>query len=126
MSTPDKQAKRLAQLSSAKKALLEKWVRNDAPDAALHAIPRRTEAEPIRPSFVQEWNARYPGNETSAILLEGPLEKEILERSFDELIRRHETLHTAYPFVAGVLTPVVLTPAPFTLQIEDLQTLPEA
>src|SRR5205807_9990040 len=61
-----------------------------------------------------------------AISLSGPLQKTALERSFNELVRRHETLRTRFAISEGdpvqVIEPAVSVPLP----VADLADLAEA
>ena len=62
-----------------------------------------------------------------ALRIEGPLDVPALERSFGELIRRHEALRTALPAGAeGRPVQVVRPWARFTLPVADLRGLPRA
>ncbi|HEU0012159.1 MAG TPA: amino acid adenylation domain-containing protein, partial [Longimicrobium sp.] len=100
------------------------------------------QAPPIRPvprggdlpaSFTQErlWfvDRLEPGSPTyhmpSAYRLRGALDVAALERAFDTLVRRHETLRTALPEVDGLPVQRIAPPAPFVLPVTDLSGLVE-
>jgi amino acid adenylation domain-containing protein len=61
-----------------------------------------------------------------SIRLEGPLDVAALERTFAELVRRHEVLRTAFAEVGGVPVQRVFPPPAVTLAPHDLSRLPEA
>src|SRR5881227_1206121 len=94
--------KRLADLSPAKQALLEKRLRDERQQEGDRTtdIPRRAqeEAAPLsftqqRLWFMQQWepeSAVY--NEVVAIRLSGPLHVEALTQAVREIMRRHEVL----------------------------------
>lgn len=92
-------------LSSAKKALLEKWLRGRlTANGGSAPIPRRPPGEEAPPSFAQQrlWflyrlepeSAAY--NLPVALQLEGRLDLAALEKSLDEIVRRHEVLRTTF------------------------------
>jgi amino acid adenylation domain-containing protein len=58
--------------------------------------------------------------------LQGPLDVPALQRSLDELVRRHETLRTAIGAKGGIPCQIVLPPTPFPLTLTDLQERPDA
>jgi amino acid adenylation domain-containing protein len=60
-----------------------------------------------------------------ALRLGGMLNHRILERSFLELIRRHETLRTTFPALNGEPRQVIVETDHFSIPIEDLTTLSE-
>jgi pristinamycin I synthase-3/4 len=104
--------------------------------AAVGPIPRLSRtSEPLRAplSFAQErlWfldrlasgNPFY--NMPGAVRLAGPLDRGVLERSFAELIRRHEALRTTFVEVAGAPVQVIGEGA-VAFPIVDLAGLPEA
>jgi amino acid adenylation domain-containing protein len=67
-----------------------------------------------------------PGNPTynipTAVRLSGSLNVAILERSFNELISRHEVLRTVFPTVAGQPVGAIAPANNFTLSVLDLRT----
>src|SRR6185503_1002583 len=95
-----------------------------------HIIPvKREGAVPL--SFAQErlWflNQLEPGsaayNVPCKARFKGTLDVGILERTLTEILRRHESLRTAFTTIDGKVTQVISPPAPLTLQIVDLSTL---
>jgi hypothetical protein len=54
----------------------------------------------------------------------GVVEREALSLAFDRLIERHEALRTRFDFVGNDLCQVIAAPAPFDLEVIDLQHLP--
>ncbi|HJP94904.1 MAG TPA: amino acid adenylation domain-containing protein [Pyrinomonadaceae bacterium] len=71
-----------------------------------------------------------PGNPfyniPSAIRLRGNLNVAALERSFNEIVRRHETLRSNFLSQEGQPVQVVAPARPLKLEVIDLQPLPEA
>src|SRR6185437_4945597 len=55
-----------------------------------------------------------------ALKLSGTLNETALERSFDELVRRHESLRTRFIVIDGVPHQIVDSPEPLALNREDL------
>jgi amino acid adenylation domain-containing protein len=88
---------------------------------------RRTEA-PL--SFAQErfWvvgrdrNTAY--NVPSPMRIRGPFDSRVLERCFQEVFRRHDSLRTRFLEKDGVAVQVVDPPGPWTLPRIDLEGLP--
>jgi non-ribosomal peptide synthetase component F/acyl carrier protein len=98
---------RLAGLSDAKRAMLERLVA-ERRAAAAQVRPRpRPERVPL--SFGQErlWLVEQITRNTSAyhvpvaLRLEGALDADALDRAMQEVVRRHETLRTGIPSEAG-------------------------
>ena len=96
-------AQRLAQLSPAKRALLELKVQQArAGRTAGGSIPRRADKNYAPLSFAQQrlWflNQLEPEsfayNETSALRLEGHLDVDVLQRALNAIVERHEVLRT--------------------------------
>jgi aspartate racemase len=65
-------------------------------------------------------------NVPEAWRLQGPLNVPALQRSLDELVRRHETLRTAIGAKGGIPCQIVLPPKPFPLALTDLRGRPDA
>jgi acyl carrier protein len=61
-----------------------------------------------------------------AIRLRGPLNVAAAERTFNEVVRRHEALRTTFVAREGRPVAVVAPPAPFPVQLLDLTGLPES
>ncbi len=65
-------------------------------------------------------------NLPEALRCDGPLDVGALERSFAEIVRRHEALRTTFVKVEGVPRQVIAREASFSLPVVDLSALPEA
>ncbi|MBH8554256.1 amino acid adenylation domain-containing protein [Nostocaceae cyanobacterium CENA357] len=96
---------RRSQLSLAKRALLEKRLQGKfAADSSEQTIPKRPHNQSVPLSFAQQrlWflhqldpkSATY--NQPVAVQLTGWLNVEALNRSINEIIHRHEVLHTTF------------------------------
>jgi amino acid adenylation domain-containing protein len=87
----------------------------------------------LRPSFGQErfWfiDQFRPGltayNIFGAVRMRGPLDLATLERSFDELLRRHEVLRTTFAAADGLPVQVIHPPYRMRVPLIDLSALPE-
>ena len=109
------------------KADLEQLRARKAEIAAL--IRNRGARVPL--SFAQErlWFLEQLGMSASAynvplgLRLRGPLNVAALECTFDELVRRHETLRTRFGAADGVPYQLVDPPGPFQLELNDLSAL---
>nr|WP_275900411.1 non-ribosomal peptide synthetase [Pyxidicoccus trucidator] len=103
--------------------------------AGTHAPPltraARDSALPL--SFAQQrlWFLEQlaPGNTVynvpSAVRLTGSLDVSALQRAFDDLVRRHESLRTVFQVVNGEPVQVITTRGPDPLHTVDLSSLPE-
>jgi len=111
-------------------------------EAALHG-GKRTEPPPLVPvardqelplSFAQQrlWflDQLQPGtssyNVPDAVLLRGPLDTKALERTFNEISRRHEVLRTTFALFDGGPAQVIAPPQDWRLPVLDLSSMPEA
>lgn len=124
---------RIATLSAEKRALLERRLlrRNPNPAGEPSILPRSA-TEPGCLSFAQErlWFlhqfeseiALY--NDAALRRVTGPIRRDLLERSLNEIVRRHEALRSCFPTVGGRPTLVVQPPAPLPLSFVDLEPLP--
>ncbi|MEN8217960.1 MAG: amino acid adenylation domain-containing protein [Pseudomonadota bacterium] len=99
-------------------------------DSSLSPITRVERDKPLQLSFAQQrlWfldqlegkSATY--NIVAAVRLEGQLNPQALEQSFQALVQRHESLRTTFPTINGA--PVVhISEEPFQLAILDLRAL---
>ena len=85
-------------------------------------------------SFAQQrlWflDQMEPGNSfyniSSALRLNGPFDHPALERSFTEVVRRHEVLRTTFQMSDGEPVQVIASEPSFSLPAFDLSALPEA
>src|SRR4051794_22281376 len=108
MLTKDEILRRRAQLSSAKRAMLEQRLRGEAPPAnESQRISRRPQADRAPLSFAQQrlWflDQLDPGTPAyiipTAVQLDGPLTFAALQYSLDEIVKRHETLRTTFALI---------------------------
>src|SRR6266571_1334865 len=124
----------ITKLSDARRTLLEKYLRGNLPQSATpgQIIPRRT-AEGYAPlSFGQQqlWllaqlTPNTPVyNECVTIHLPGSLDVPVLERSFNEFIRRHITWRTSFPVVDGQPIQMIHPPPTYTIPSVDLRHMP--
>ncbi len=60
-----------------------------------------------------------------AIRIVGTLDMLALEKSFNEIIRRHEALRTRFETVEGRPVQVIMAASPLKLEVNDLRSLPE-
>ena len=125
--------RRRSKLSAKKKALLAARLRRKKPaQAPQRDIPQRPEGAQIPLSFSQErlWFLQQLEPTSHAyhmldlVRLEGTLDTQALERAFDEIVRRHEILRTAFPEVEGVPVQVVEPPPTDLLEHQDLTAHP--
>ncbi len=72
---------------------------------------------------LEQGSAAY--NIPEAIRLSGALNLPALERSLDEIVRRHEVLRTVFETVEGEPVQVIRPHAPFPLPLTDLSGLAE-
>ncbi len=124
-------AKRVAVFSPAKRALLERRLREKG--FSNPTIPRRKGPDAVPLSFAQQrlWflDQLAPGgieyNMPSTLRLTGPLDVTALERSLNEIVRRHEILRTSFTKFEGepvqLIAPSLIVPLPLL----DLSILPE-
>ncbi|HEX8559852.1 MAG TPA: amino acid adenylation domain-containing protein [Pyrinomonadaceae bacterium] len=132
MSTQDNTNRR-AQLSAAKRALLEKRLAGlSGGEPGRQAIPRRASRGPAPLSFAQRrlWflNRLEPGlfayNIPSAVRLSGRLDAPLLEWCFDEIVRRHESLRTTFAEVEGQPAQIIAPELKVSVPVHDLSSLP--
>ncbi|HEY7908027.1 MAG TPA: condensation domain-containing protein, partial [Thermomicrobiales bacterium] len=122
-------------LSEAKAALLAKYLRGEMPQSATTArgIPRRPAGEHAPLSYGQQQMWLLAGmapdrpvyTECVTVHLPGPLDVAALERSFNEIIRRHEIWRTTFSIVDGEPVQIVHLPAHCALPVVHLEGLPE-
>ena len=122
------------QLSEAKRALLEQYRRGAAAlqPARRATIPRRAPDALVPLSYGQQqlWlvDQLVPDapvyNECVTIHLPGPLDVAVFERSFNEVLRRHEIWRSTFPTVDGQPVQRIHPHAERTLPLVDLMALP--
>src|SRR6266540_1003360 len=97
----------------------------------LRPIARRDEA-PLSFSQQRLWffNQMEPGsaiyNEAVAIRLQGKLDVPALERTFSEIVRRHEAVRTTFAAVGGFPAQVIRPAYAVSLPVDDLSQLSES
>jgi amino acid adenylation domain-containing protein/non-ribosomal peptide synthase protein (TIGR01720 family) len=135
MSTGDNLTSQRANLSAAKRALLEKWKRGETTGHTVaQVIPRRPKQGATPLSFAQQrlWflNELVPNspayNLPVAIRLKGALKVAALEQSLNEIIRRHESLRTTFETRDGQPVQIVSPFHPITLPVIDLSDIQPA
>jgi amino acid adenylation domain-containing protein len=125
----------LSNISEAKRNLLEKYLRGELkqrPTSPRTIAPRPHDAIP-QLSFAQErlWflDQLNPGsavyNVPLAVRLPGPIDPQSLERSINEIVRRHEILRTTFATVDGQPVPSISSQLKIDLQIHDLTSSPQ-
>jgi len=127
-------AERLQELSPAKRALLLKALREKAAPAEAPVVVPRREQHHFPLSFNQErlWflDQLEPGspvyNIPMAIRLHGQFHAAALERSLNEIIRRHGALRTVFSALDGQPIQVIAPTLQLPLPVVDLRNLSEA
>ena len=124
-----------ATLSETKRKLFEALSRGES-SAVRSEIGRRSNSGAARLGPSQEevcrrsiWatDARPLYNESITVYREGPLDVQVLERCFGEILRRHEAWRTSFRIGNGTLVQVI-EPSPLDVSIPviDLRELPHA
>ena len=123
--------RRRAELSPEQQALLKQRMRWKAgAEAAIPRVPRDGDPSQGQPlSFAQQrlWflDQLEPDspiyNLPHAIHMRGPLDRHALQRSFDAIIARHESLRTIFVESDGVPAQQIVPPAPFAIREVDLR-----
>jgi len=121
--------------SNAKRALLAKLLSGDidAEPTPARTISRRSSSTPPQLSFSQErlWflDQMMPGspvfNVPIAVPVSGVIDRAVLQRCVEEIVRRHEVFRTRILTVDGKPTPVISV-GPATLETIDLTALSES
>jgi hypothetical protein len=117
-------------LSPAKRALLERWMR-EGTGAAVRIARRPADAGPAPLSFVQEGQLFLElldrGTAVNNLVvckeMDGPLEAGVLEQSANAIVARHETLRTAFETGGALPRARVHEHAQLEIPIVDLQHL---
>jgi hypothetical protein len=120
--------------SEARRQLLEKLRRgevqasNGAPEPL---VPRTPGSQvPLSPGLAQVWfHGQLAGdapiyNEAVTIHKRGPLDPAILERCFNEIVRRHEIWRSAFPVIDGKVVQRIDSNVGVSLPLIDLSHLP--
>src|SRR5262249_40623714 len=121
---------RIADLSPQKRQVLERLLKKQA--SPLSPIPPRGSSAPAALSFAQQrlWflnqlatdNAFY--NVNTAIRLTTGLDRAALQRSLNEIVRRHAALRTTFPTVDRRPVQAVADSLALALPVVDLRGLP--
>ncbi len=120
--------------TQARHALLEKYRRGQIPRVeAIERIPRRAgDVVPLSSGQQQFWllSQLLPDvpayNECVTLSLPGPLNVAALERSFNELLKRHEAWRTSFPLIDGQPVQQIHPVLSLSLPVIDLRHLPLA
>ena len=129
------EVKATAELSGARRALLQRYLRggmarNETKPAT---IPKRSGAEPAPLSYSQQqiWvHSQLAGdsliyNEPVTIHRRGELDVAALERSFTEIVRRHEAWRTTFRLEGDQIVQIVQpAPARIAIPVIDLRAHP--
>src|SRR5467141_2950944 len=123
----------LSQLSDAKRVLFDRLSQGRISSGP--RIGRRPQGVPAPLSLVQEQlysrELEFAGNpplynECITVRMLGPLDPDVLERSFNEIIRRHEVWRTTFETKAGQPVQIVHPHRSVRLSRIDLRGLDEA
>src|SRR5512134_396281 len=127
-------SERISRLSPAKRALLEKMLREKGGrPSSQTAIPKRQTRESASLSYAQErlWflDQMEPGNSVYnvplVVRLNGHLNITALEQSIRETLRRHEVLRTTFVTDSDQPVQKIAPATTFTLSQVDLTTMPD-
>ncbi|HTW63743.1 MAG TPA: condensation domain-containing protein [Bryobacteraceae bacterium] len=121
-------------ISQARRLLLEKFRRGElqvSGGAVAPLIPRHSIAQaPLPPGLQQVWlqdqtaGGAPVNNESYTIHKRGPLDPAILERCFNEIVRRHEIWRSAFPVCDGEIVQRIDSNVRVPLPLVDLSCLP--
>jgi aspartate racemase len=125
---------RLAGLSAAERAALQRKLLEKRGGGGAQRIGRRAGAGPWPLSYAQElmWliDRLTPGtsayNVPRMTRIKGPLDLDALRRALDEIVARHEVLRTTYDLVDGRPVQVIAPRRSVDLRVLDLRHLPPA
>jgi amino acid adenylation domain-containing protein len=128
---------RRSQLSATKQALLEKRLQRLrgklTGDSKPPLIPQRPEPDRAPLSFAQQrlWFVEQlePGltayNNPGAVRITGPLRVDVLERSLNEIVRRHQALRTTFDVIEGQRLQIIHPFQTSIIPLIDLREFPE-
>ncbi len=125
--------KRRSKLSPAKQAILEKRLRGQhESNSQKIIIPSRTQHSLASLSFAQQrlWFLQnlepqsYTYNDSVCITLKGVLNLAILEKSFNEIIKRHEALRTNFEVREGQPVAIISSAKSVDLPVIDISQIP--
>ncbi|RTX01906.1 hypothetical protein DZA16_32660, partial [Pseudomonas aeruginosa] len=130
-----KLARRFIELPVEKRRVFLETLRGEGIDFSLFPFPAGvSSAERDRLSYAQQrmwflWHLEPQSgayNLPSAVRLNGPLDRQALERAFASLVQRHETLRTVFPRGADDSLAQAPLQRPLEVAFEDCSGLPEA
>jgi non-ribosomal peptide synthetase component F len=130
----DKITERLLQFSPENRALILKRLRNKIEDNANKSIPvviRESNILPLSFSqehqwFIEQFNPNSPlYNLPNIVRMKGHLNIDALEKSFTEIVNRHEVLRATFTLLDGQPVQMFSPPQSLTLPILDLSHLNE-
>ncbi|WP_446940921.1 non-ribosomal peptide synthase/polyketide synthase [Pseudomonas aeruginosa] len=130
-----KLARRFIELPVERRRVFLETLRGEGIDFSLFPIPAGvSSAERDRLSYAQQrmwflWHLEPQSgayNLPSAVRLNGPLDRQALERAFASLVQRHETLRTVFPRGADDSLAQAPLQRPLEVAFEDCSGLPEA
>ncbi|MGP1375916.1 MAG: amino acid adenylation domain-containing protein [Almyronema sp.] len=125
-------AKRIAALSPEQRTLLAQQLqRRHSQPVTPPPLPRRQAEDGLPLSFSQQrlwfldqFQGQSPEyNISAALRWQGPINLAVLERVFNEMVRRHEVLRTTFPAVEGQPIQAIAPTLSLPLRIVDLQNL---
>jgi amino acid adenylation domain-containing protein/non-ribosomal peptide synthase protein (TIGR01720 family) len=131
--------RRIAGLSPRKREILEQALsrrglelRSAVPQQDSVSIPRRASDDALPLSFAQQriWflDQFAPGspfyNVDNALRIRFPVSAEALERSYNEVVRRHESLRTTFQTIDGKPVQVIAKSLRLPMEVRDLRHLP--
>ncbi len=121
----------LSELSASQRAaLVMRLKKKSAELTPEQTIPRRKDSGPVPLSFAQQrlWFLEQLGDSNYIVPatshLTGRLDLEALERSLNEIVRRHEALRTTFTMIDGQPMQVIAPRLPLALPLLDLYQLP--
>lgn len=128
-------SQQIANLSPEHRTLFEKRLKQKGlKRPKTETIPRRKESNTLPLSFAQArlWFVQQldPGNSSynvpSALHLKGQLNVAVLEQTFNEIVRRHETLRTSFTnTLEKQAIQVIAATQHLTLSVVDLREIPK-
>src|SRR4051794_28836679 len=131
----DDRSKLVKSLSADELRRLMEKLKKKGPGAVERIGRAPRDGGPLPLSFAQErlWFLEHLGagaagvyNVPAAVRLNGRLDVPALRRTFEEIVRRHEALHTTFGERDGVPFQVVAPELPVPLPLADLSALPAA